>query len=327
MFSIALCAFNAAARIDAALGGIAKLNFLGNCEVLVIDNASKDGTAELALEWVSKLPRLRVIQELTPGLGNARIKALREAIGQFICFVDDDNFLAPDYLSAAFDVLTNHPDVALVTGRSKLRRLGEVPAWFSEVQGSFAVGGTLLEDGYMAVGHSPWGAGLVVRRQAFRDIDNYGFSPLLIGRTSERQIGGDDTELCLGIMLLGWKAYFSSTLNFEHAVDPSRLTLTNLRRISIGFGLSFVYLEAYRSFLQSGLKRYMKSGDKRFGIYVLFTLAREMLRRFLRRDLPAQAELWKAKGLFHGYFLYGMRPSTVFGSRFIKAYLDNGDRR
>ena len=67
-------------------------------EVLVIDDCSSDGTpARLAAVTD---PRLRVLrQDPNQGVARARNRAIEEAHGEWIAFLDDDDFWAPTRLS------------------------------------------------------------------------------------------------------------------------------------------------------------------------------------------------------------------------------------
>src|SRR6516165_7404390 len=59
-------------------------------ELLIIDNASEPPVDAGDLSWH---PRARVISETIPGLSFARVRGIREAIGDLLVFVDDDNVL------------------------------------------------------------------------------------------------------------------------------------------------------------------------------------------------------------------------------------------
>src|SRR5690348_1101571 len=65
-------------------------------EYLLIDNASAERLAEkIDLSWH---PKARLVREEKLGLTPARLRGIREATGEMLVFVDDDNVLDPDYL-------------------------------------------------------------------------------------------------------------------------------------------------------------------------------------------------------------------------------------
>ena len=69
-------------------------------EVLVIDDASTDATAAIAGEFTSKLPGLRIITHpANRGVSAARNTGLAQATGEFISFLDPDDWMAPTQLA------------------------------------------------------------------------------------------------------------------------------------------------------------------------------------------------------------------------------------
>lgn len=74
-------------------------------EVIIIDNASTDGTGEIAQSVWGELPGVtfRVLPEPKIGLSYARNRGLQEAHGDLICFTDDDTRPHPDWLRSIVD--------------------------------------------------------------------------------------------------------------------------------------------------------------------------------------------------------------------------------
>ncbi|WP_199785913.1 glycosyltransferase family 2 protein, partial [Streptomyces sp. AA4] len=82
--------------------------------ILVVDNASSDGTADLVAR---DFPSLRLIR-LDQNLGAVgRNIAVREVTTPYVAFCDDDTTWQPGSLTRAADVLDAHPGLGSVTGR------------------------------------------------------------------------------------------------------------------------------------------------------------------------------------------------------------------
>ena len=82
-------------------------------EMLVVDDApSSDATHAL----VAPLPDVRYVREPHLGLDFARNRALREARGAFVAYVDDDVVVDTGWLDGFVEACTEHPDAVAVTG-------------------------------------------------------------------------------------------------------------------------------------------------------------------------------------------------------------------
>lgn len=70
-------------------------------EVVVVDDASSDDTADCLAQWAAREPRLRWFrQDVSSGAPAARNRAIREARGQFVTGLDDDDVFLPERLAA-----------------------------------------------------------------------------------------------------------------------------------------------------------------------------------------------------------------------------------
>ncbi|NJL28333.1 MAG: glycosyltransferase family 2 protein, partial [Thermoanaerobaculia bacterium] len=106
--SVLICTHNRArdlALCCAALGGLDAPP--ESWEVVVVDNASTDDTPEVAEAWAARLEgRLRGVEGTGAlGLSAARNRAIAEARGEILAFLDDDALPEPGWLSALVSVL------------------------------------------------------------------------------------------------------------------------------------------------------------------------------------------------------------------------------
>src|SRR3954466_12202952 len=65
-------------------------------EVIMVDDGSKDRSPEIAEEFADRDERFHLIRQPNGGLGNARNTGIKHATGEFLAFVDSDDFLAPN---------------------------------------------------------------------------------------------------------------------------------------------------------------------------------------------------------------------------------------
>jgi GT2 family glycosyltransferase len=83
-------------------------------DVLVVDNGSSDGTEEMIGEYAKKsVLTIRYVREDRIGVAAARNRGVREAAGEWIAFIDDDETAGPGWLGALFEAAkTSGADIA-----------------------------------------------------------------------------------------------------------------------------------------------------------------------------------------------------------------------
>ncbi len=74
-------------------------------EMFVVDDGSKDNSAEIIQSYVDKDSRIHIIRQLNGGSANARNHGLRMANGQYIALLDSDDLWNPEFLSEQIDFM------------------------------------------------------------------------------------------------------------------------------------------------------------------------------------------------------------------------------
>lgn len=67
-------------------------------EILVVDDGSEDRSAAVCMEWEKRDGRIRLLRKKNGGVSSARNLGLAEAKGEYIAFVDADDWIMPDML-------------------------------------------------------------------------------------------------------------------------------------------------------------------------------------------------------------------------------------
>ncbi|HUS24317.1 MAG TPA: glycosyltransferase [Candidatus Binatia bacterium] len=247
--SVLICAHNAAPRIARALEHLARQDAPGvPWEVVLVDNASTDGTADAALgAWpATATAPLRVVSEPELGLAAARRRGLAEARYEYASFVDDDNWVARDWVANVHRLMQALPEVAVLGGRVDAVTEAPPPEWFERFQDNYAVGtqATAAGDVTWSRGYV-WGAGMNLRRSALARLVAAGFRPALTGRKGRALTAGEDGEICLALRLAGWKIWYDPALRMQHFMPRGRLTWDYLKSMWRGFGRANVVLDFY----------------------------------------------------------------------------------
>jgi hypothetical protein len=257
--TIVICCFNSRSRLPATLEHLARQRVSPDLqwEVIVVDNGSTDGTADLAVEtWKgSAIAPLRVVPESEPGLTAARFRGIREARYPIVSFLDDDNHVCGDWVRLVDEVMSNHPEAGACGGYSFPSFEADPPGWFSEHQRQYAVGPQAEVPGDITdVKGVLWGAGLSVRRSAMLRLLDLGFRPLLSDRRGESLSSGGDYEICLALRLLGYRLIYDPRLELEHFLPTSRMQWSYLRRLSRESAASRVRRDPYHFLLEPHLR-------------------------------------------------------------------------
>jgi glycosyltransferase involved in cell wall biosynthesis len=217
-------------------------------EVIVVDNGSTDDTAEVVrAAWPSDAPvGIRVVREPELGLSHAHLRGFAEARGELVSWVEDDNWIAPNWVERVRTTMAEHPEAGACGGFNEPVCEGREPSWFAARQNSYGCGpqgepGNITDSpGYL------WGAGLTVRSSAWRQLIEEGFRPLLVDRSgSANYNSGGDGEISFALRLSGWRIRFEPSLRLRHFVPAHKLEWGYLRRLFRGVGSSSLGLDPY----------------------------------------------------------------------------------
>ena len=121
--SVVVPALNAADVIGGQLDALAAQRWEEPWEVVVVDNASTDGTLDVVERYATELPALRVVDASDrPGQAHALNVGVRESRSEAVAFCDADDEVAPGWVAALGKALAEHELVACV---SDVQRLNE----------------------------------------------------------------------------------------------------------------------------------------------------------------------------------------------------------
>ncbi len=105
--SVIIPVYNVVEWLDKCMETIAKQSFL-DFEVLLIDDGSTDDSDVLCNRWAEKDKRVRVIRQENAGPSAARNRGIREAEGDFLAFVDADDWVHKDFLKKLYDAAVRY---------------------------------------------------------------------------------------------------------------------------------------------------------------------------------------------------------------------------
>jgi GT2 family glycosyltransferase len=243
--SIVIVSFNSKGDLEACLRSITQSAQGIDYEIVVVDNASPDGTAGWLRE---RWPGVRLIEAGgNLGFATATNIGIRQTFGDLVLLLNPDTILPAGAVGALATELDRRPAVAIVgprlvdgQGRAELS-FGKMIAPFAEVRQKILVVGNqrlapvraLVEAMTRRTRTVDWvsGACLLIRRG---DLD-------AVGLLDERFfMYAEDVDLCAAVRARGRHVLFAATVQIVHlrgrsAASASRATEQAYRRSQVAF--------------------------------------------------------------------------------------------
>lgn len=225
--SFVVPAYNEESRLARTLTAIITETKRSGCtaEVIVVNNASTDGTAELAASF----PEVIVVDEPEKGLVQARRAGFQRATGELIANVDADTIVTEGWVNRVLDEFRRRPGLVALSGPyiyydvSKRARVA-VRAFYVMGYGFYVLNRFVLRAGSMLQGGN-----FVVRRTALEQIG--GYNPLF-------SFYGEDTDLARRLNAVGAVKF---TFRLPALSSGRRLIEEGFLRIGTRYAMNFVW--------------------------------------------------------------------------------------
>jgi len=189
LISIVVPTYNRERMLRAALESLACLSYPRDLyEVILVDDASSDGTAGTVREFMAKSPfRLIYLRQSHAGVTVARNRAIRVAQGDFLVFTDDDCTFAADWLERLLEAVDS-PAVGAVGGPDPAPADSSLFARCVDFAFTsfIGTGGVRAKTGRSLAAYYPRGCNFLVARAAIERVG--GFDPSL-GAGEEIELG------------------------------------------------------------------------------------------------------------------------------------------
>lgn len=203
-------------------------------EIIIIDNASTYAVADL--EFIRR-KSIHVIKEPQLGLTAARECAARNAAGDIIVFIDDDNVLEPSYLKT-IDSIFKNASIGVVSGTVRPRFLKKPGKWFKRFEAMLALrefqgsGPYLTSIPYYNY-YFPIGAGMGIRKRVLVDyFDSLSNGIRIEGHKGEALSSGEDIDIDLFAIFKGYLVGAFPQLKLIHIIPPYRCELSYIRQLA-----------------------------------------------------------------------------------------------
>ncbi len=312
--TVAIPTFNGASRLPLVLDYLRNQIQVENItwEILVIDNNSTDNLAQVVQNYQSQnLLPVPLIYHFEPrqGLAFARAKAVAEAKGELVGFLDDDTLPNPTWVKAIYTFSQAHPKAGAYGSKIIGKFAIEPPENIRKILFYLA----LIDRGNQPVQYQPKkngvppGAGLVVRRQVW--LDSVPQKPLFTGRSQTSVVGSEDEEALLYIHRQGWEIWYNPEMEITHLISAQRLEVSYLSQLLYSVGLTRHYARML----------YLPNWQKPVLFWAYFTNdIRKAIAFYLRHhktfatDPAAACEMQRLLGIVHSPFYIWKRKVSQY---------------
>lgn len=223
--TVAICTHNRAKDTGEAIESVLAQSFdKEEIEIVVIDNRSTDNTAEVVLN-LRELHgrRIRYFLEKKLGLSVARNRAIQEAYGEYILFLDDDALASYDWIQRIVDVFESDSSIGCVGGKIDPIWETEEPNWIPEEHRAVF---TILDYSNriveMPAPAIPYGANVAFRMIVFRQIKPFRED---LGRVGSNLLSSEESEL-IARLREKYKVFYTPFAPVQHKIAKERTTKT-----------------------------------------------------------------------------------------------------
>ncbi len=233
LITVAICTRNRAALLEKAVRSVLP-QLAGDTELLIADSASTDETPAVAARLASSGPRITIYREAKPGISTARNAALKQARGEFVLFLDDDETAEPDWLATYQRFLSAPPSekIAVVGGAVLNEYEIALPRW-ANVGATFNCGDLPKCLPYRG---SLYGGNAAYRRE----------TALAVGMFDTQLSRGEDSDLMLRLQDAGHEIWWLPGAAIRHFVSARRMKFRWMMRGRFNDG-RFIALQRLKS--------------------------------------------------------------------------------
>ncbi len=208
-------------------------------ECVVVDNNSADRTQEAAAEFAAAHPHLdfKVCFEPRQGLSWARNCGIEQSCGEIVAIIDDDETINEAFAASYLELFEEHAEVASAGGKIIPKYESERPRWMSHytelpIANPLDLGEKSCP---FPAGRIPGGGNMAIRRSA---LERHGLFDVELGRTGERLIGGEESDLFERLWRGGEQCWYCPAAVMWHIIPDSKLTIDYFDRLTYNIGVS-----------------------------------------------------------------------------------------
>ena len=239
-FSFITCTYNRDKYIAKTLESVCKQTFNPlDYEIIVIDNNSTDSTAEICEEFRLRYSdrQFNYFKELNQGLSFALNRGIKEALGEFLIFVDDDETIVAEHLVRLDNHLKNFPEALLIASPVIPIYEEAQPKWMSHftqrlIGGYFNQGNQVKKldaKNYPGTGHT------IIKKELY---EKYGYYNTDLGRKGNSLLGAEDKDMFNRLKKNNIACFYFPDIPIFHHIPSQKLTDQFFQKLTYSIGKS-----------------------------------------------------------------------------------------
>ena len=239
-FSFVTCTYNRAENLEKTLQSLVEQEYNSkDFQIIIINNNSTDSTSEICEFYINKYSTLNIeyYLEMSQGLSFALNRGIKEAKGEYIIYVDDDETIGNQHLLKLEKHLTVYPEIGIIA--TPVVPIYEVPQprWMSPftqrlIGGAFDAGSKvkkLSKTSYPGTGHT------IIRRELYKMVGNYNTE---LGRKGTGLLGAEDKDMTYRLVSNNIDCYYLPDLPIYHHIPAYKLSNEFFSKLTLAIGKS-----------------------------------------------------------------------------------------
>ena len=194
--SIIIPVYNVERYIRRCLDSVCNQTY-SDIEIIIVNDGSTDGCTQICHEYAEKNEKILLVEKENGGLVSAWQEGLEYITGDYICFIDSDDYISVDYIETLVYAL--EPDIEMVSmnctqtfdnGQTRAFKINSLPAGTYAVDDEFK--SVVLNDKgayFRTVAVSRWGK--IIKADLVKEYSKY---------CTQKISFGEDQQLTVGIM-------------------------------------------------------------------------------------------------------------------------------
>lgn len=218
--SVVIPAHNEEKYIGKCLESLQQMDLAGVKEIVVVDNASTDRTAEIA----SKFPKVKVVYEAQKGLTCARQKGLETATGEILAYIDSDSRVPKQWLQIIQKHYQADPNLVCLSGPANYYDLSGLRLLFARATWILIA----LPISFI-LGYTVWGGNFAAKRTALQAIGGF---------DKNIEFYGEDMDIAVRLHRIGKVKFVNE---FFVWTSGRRIVEEGILRTGVTYGLNYLW--------------------------------------------------------------------------------------